>query len=144
VRRQELEGAVTEFIHFHQQEFDVQLPPMAGPRALLKARLAEISATPMNQWTSWFGHFRRYAWAFAVAICCLLPFKLFLSRANHYIFSHPQDPLIALPNAQLTPGAILRMNHGVICQQANIKNKVVSTMLQKKVRPIPAGSGNVR
>lgn len=133
VRRQELEGTIAGVIHFHQQELDAQLPPIAGPRALLKAKLAELSARPMNQRTSWFIHFRRYAWALAMFICCLLSFKLLLSRVSQYSFSHLREPLITLPNTQFTPGATVLVSRGLVCQQANIKNKAVSSVLQKKV-----------
>ena len=39
VRAQELEGAISEFVHLHRRNLDPLLPPAAGSRALLKARL---------------------------------------------------------------------------------------------------------
>ena len=44
-RRQELENAITGFVRIHHREFEAKLPPAAGPRALLKAQLAQLSAT---------------------------------------------------------------------------------------------------
>src|SRR4029077_15447085 len=43
-RVKEIEDTIVDFVHVHRSEFDPQLPPIAGPRALLKARLAEAGA----------------------------------------------------------------------------------------------------
>ncbi len=40
-RAADIESAITSFVHAHHAEFDQQLPAAAGPRALLRARLAE-------------------------------------------------------------------------------------------------------
>jgi anti-sigma factor RsiW len=45
-RMAELEGVIAEFARAHRQSFDSELPPIAGPRALLRARLAELSSKP--------------------------------------------------------------------------------------------------
>ncbi len=47
-RRQELEGAMDDFISAYHQEMDAKIPPLAGPRALLKVRLAEIGSRDMR------------------------------------------------------------------------------------------------
>ena len=38
-RMVELEGTITEFVHGYRGSLDAQLPPMAGPRALLRAQM---------------------------------------------------------------------------------------------------------
>ncbi len=43
-RVKEIEDTIVDFVHVHHAEFDPQLPPIAGPRALLKARLAECDS----------------------------------------------------------------------------------------------------
>ena len=43
VRSQELEQAVAGFLRAHQNNFDAKLSAPAGPRALLKAQLAELA-----------------------------------------------------------------------------------------------------
>src|SRR5580700_11188046 len=43
-RRQELQGAITDFVRVYQRELDPKLPPIDGPRALLRARLSDLSA----------------------------------------------------------------------------------------------------
>src|SRR5215471_14660960 len=44
VRAQELERAISEFVHLHRHNLDPLLPPAAGRRALLKAQLHELAS----------------------------------------------------------------------------------------------------
>src|SRR5579871_1236342 len=46
VRKQDLEKAIGNVVTARHAELDPQIPAEAGPRALLKARLAEIAAGP--------------------------------------------------------------------------------------------------
>ena len=41
-RRQELENAITGFVCAYQRKFETKLPPVAGPRAPLKAHLTQL------------------------------------------------------------------------------------------------------
>src|SRR5215472_7136411 len=50
VRAQELEGAISEFVHLHRRNLDPLLPPPAGSRALLRARLDEIGNSHPPPW----------------------------------------------------------------------------------------------
>src|SRR5271170_3232358 len=43
-RQQELEEAVVDFVRLQRGQLDPRLPPAAGPRALLMARLAEMAS----------------------------------------------------------------------------------------------------
>src|ERR1700742_3621379 len=52
-RLAELEGTIAEFISLHRATLDPQLPPPTGPRALLKARLAESASQPPGAWQRW-------------------------------------------------------------------------------------------
>ena len=80
VRRQELENAIVDFVRIHQQDLDAKIPPAAGPRALLKARIAQLSATEPNRRAQWFTVSRGLA--SVAAICGLLAFGMFLIRSN--------------------------------------------------------------
>lgn len=42
-RMAEMEGTIGEFMRMHRETLDPQLPPIEGPRAQLKARLAELT-----------------------------------------------------------------------------------------------------
>src|ERR1700733_12502380 len=52
-RKQEMEHAIADFVHLHRGHLDPLLPPPAGPRALLKAHLAELAAAPQPWRPTW-------------------------------------------------------------------------------------------
>src|SRR5580658_4143975 len=43
-RMAEIEGTIADFARAHRQTLDPQLPPVDGPRALLRAQLAELAS----------------------------------------------------------------------------------------------------
>jgi hypothetical protein len=51
-RMQSLEGTITELVRARNRELNSQLPCADGPRALLRARLAEAAAVPVRR--NWF------------------------------------------------------------------------------------------
>jgi hypothetical protein len=131
-RREELANAITGFVRLHQREFDAKLPPAAGPRALLKAQLAQLSANEARARMDWLT-FPRAFWV--VALCGLLAFSLFFVR------SIPERPdlsrrhafVVSIPDSRLTPGATLLASRPAVCAQENVKNKAVPVALQRKV-----------
>ncbi len=130
-RRQELETAIADFVRAQQQEFDSKIPPAAGPRALLKARLAQLSASGStgNQ-LSWHGLDRRFAWALAGTICGLVAIISYAGRSSQ---TPKQATIVSIPDSRLTPGAALLLNRQTVCAGANTKNKAVPVALQRKV-----------
>src|SRR5580658_7203924 len=86
-RRQELESAIADFVRAQQQEFDSKIPPAAGPRALLKAQLAQLSVSDPNGGR---GLDRRFAWALAGTICGLVAL---ISFAVHPSQTSKQTPI---------------------------------------------------
>jgi hypothetical protein len=133
-RQQELENAIADFIRLYQSENDAKLPPAAGSRALLKARLNELSATEPVQRRSWFVLPRRFAWALAAAVCCVLVLGLFFIRSSSAQQSQsPRWAVVSIPDSTLTPGAALLVSRGAVCAQTNTKNKAVPVALQRKV-----------
>jgi hypothetical protein len=125
-RRQELEQAITDFVHVHQREFDAKLPPAAGPRALLKAQMAQLSAAEPN----WPDRPRRLVWA--VAIFAVLAIGFFFTRSSMNR-PHSLPMVLSIPDSSLTPGAALLVSRGAVCEQANTNNKAVPVALQRKV-----------
>src|SRR5215472_4829869 len=72
VRAQELEGAISEFVHVHRRNLDPLLPPASGSRALLKAQLDELAysnPSPSRQPPAWL---RRWIPIVASAVCLVL------------------------------------------------------------------------
>jgi hypothetical protein len=131
-RRQELENAIAGFVRVYQREFETKLPPVAGPRALLKAQLAQLSAVETGG-SNWVGLFRRFAWA-AALIGVLIP-GLFLLRVmmEQQDLKRRHEFVVSIPDSRLTPGATLLVNRPAVCAQENVKNKTVPVVLQRKV-----------
>jgi hypothetical protein len=97
-RMTELEHAIGDFVQVYRRELDVKLPPVEGPRALLKARLAErAGATPAgaHRW------FRQAGVAGAVAALLLV------TAIAWRMVPHADRASLAgaIPNVNLTPGA---------------------------------------
>jgi hypothetical protein len=132
-RRKELESAIVDFIRVHHQEAVPKIRPVEGPRALLKARLAELStAEPRSRWIALPRH---SGWVLAAATCCLLAAALFLagSQTNRSARSRPRAVIVSMPDSRLTPGAAVLTTRMMVCAQANTKNKTVPAALQRKV-----------
>ena len=128
-RRQEMEQAIGDLMRIQQREFDAQLPPVAGRRALLRAELSQLavgarsrSALPHGTW-----------WALAVASCGVLAFGIFLAANGVGRRSQPGRVVISIPDSTLTPGATLLVSQRAVCSQANTKNKPVPPPVQRQV-----------
>ena len=124
-RRQELETAIADFVRSHQQELDAKLPPAAGPRALLKARLSQLPGSEPGGRPD-----RRFAWALAAMAFGL---AIFISYVGTPSRVPKQATIVSVPDSRLTPGAALLENRQAVCAQANVKNKAVPVALQRKV-----------
>jgi|HubBroStandDraft_4_1064222.scaffolds.fasta_scaffold69439_2 hypothetical protein len=129
-RRQELESAIAGFVRAQQQEFDSKIPPAAGPRAMLKAQLAQVSVSEPNSLLSWHGLDRRFAWALAGTICGLIAVISFVVHPSQ---TPQRTPVVSVPDSRLTPGAALLLNRQMVCAGTNTKNKAVPVALQRKV-----------
>jgi hypothetical protein len=131
-RRQELEHAIADFVRVHTEEFDEKLPPAAGPRALLKARLAQISEAQPEQRSSWYAVPRGLGWA---AVAGFLVLGIFVARRSidRHNPSRARIEIVSIPDSRLTPGATLLVSRPTVCSQANVKNKAVPVALQQRV-----------
>ena len=131
-RRREIETPIADFIRVHQRELNVKLPPVAGPQALLKAKLAELSATPPH--SGWLFPARRLDWTLATAVSILAAMSLFLVHSFLHRESRLSRPVVvSIPDSRLTPGAAILASREAVCKQENVKNKAVSVALQKRV-----------
>jgi hypothetical protein len=124
-RRHELENAIVDFVRIHQQDLDAKMPPPEGPRALLKARIAQLSGTEPDWRSEWFTVSRGLACAAAI---CLLAFGLFLIRSN-IVRQRPSRTIawvVSIPHSRLTPGATLLVSRSSVCAGSNTKNRPVT------------------
>ncbi len=131
-RRQELENAITGFARVYHRAFDQQLPPGAGPRALLKARMQRISEETERR-RGWFPVSRSAL--VAAGICSTLAVVLLLIalHVRDLNSSRTRDTVITIPDRRLTPGAILRVSQPMVCTQPAVNNKKVPATLREQV-----------
>jgi len=136
-RLQEIEGVIADFVHLHHSELDPRLPLAAGPRALLKARLAETAAASPERERSKglhsVGSFR--AWSYALA--ALLTVGLLALVQRDLL---PRTTRLAgvkdgsAPNRELTPGKTRPVTWDQVCSDGyRDMNRVVSPGVQRQV-----------
>lgn len=123
-RRQDIENAIADFARLHQRELDGKLPPAGGSRALLKARLAQLSAGGPNTRIRWFAR------ALASVACGLMVLGWYVGRQSKV---RPPAVIVSIPDSRLTPGAAILATRQTVCAQANTNNKAVPVALQRKV-----------
>ena len=134
-RRQELESAIADFVRIHRDRFDDQIPPSEGPRALLKARMAQMRATE-RQRPQPFGWLRSCQWRAHWAVLGAL---LVLAGAVYLAFQtrNTRQPekivTITKPDPSLTPGATVLLGRRELCHESNTKNKDVPVALQHRI-----------
>ncbi len=138
VRKQEIETAIGEFVRFQRQSFDSRIPPSDGPRALLKAHLAqqaEAERASRLRWPrsiSW-----RFGWALLAAILAAatvtsLVFRGYLERQSASSMALTMVA-VTVPNPSLTPGATVLLSQRELCRETSANNKAVPVALQRRV-----------
>ena len=105
-RLSELEDTMSAFVQVHR---DQQLPPIAGPRAMLRSRLA---APKRFNW--WYP-------AYAAAACLML----------FAIYNRPAD--LSIPKNNLTPGETRNVSLGDVCRGSNDSDRMIPVSLRQQV-----------
>jgi hypothetical protein len=130
-RKQAMEASILEFVRMHLGELTPALPPAAGSRALLKARLSVV-APHAERSNGWFAITRApEQWAFAFVVCCLGLLCGMVLVMRHG--TERKSPAVFVPNARLTPGATVLARREDVCAAAEPKNRMVSVSLRKQV-----------
>ncbi len=121
-RMAEIEGAIVDFVRLHQQSSKAPSQPIEGPRALLKARLAELSREirPASFWR-WGTLLNRTRLTYGVAVLLFFLFGagiLFqeLYKTGSVVLGSYSAPL---PNPKFTPGATEPTTLATLCASAH-------------------------
>jgi|SRR5580658_573353 hypothetical protein len=115
----EIETTIADFVRVNRQDTDPQPPPISGPRALLKARMAEAARIPhRSRWRQLsFGmNPKAFAYVMALALLIGLGGRILYLRATGHEFSNPGNVYAAsLPNPKLTPGSTRALAFADLC-----------------------------
>jgi hypothetical protein len=138
VRLEKLESTLAEVSAAHRRNWDAELPPEAGPRALLKTRLAELSAQEESRWFRWRrGVLASYGGSVALAGAGIA--LLFLLAVRLHGPVKGSQSLSALghweePDLRLTPGAIVPVTQRQVCGADAAKAEaIVPVSMRRKV-----------
>jgi hypothetical protein len=131
VRKGDIEGSIGDFVRAYHGNLDPLLPSPAGPRALLKAQLAEKASESQSWRDRWLGGPNlRYAGAalFVMFLALLVYVRPALeSRRTFHIVP------VSFPEPSLTPGVAALVNRDQICRSTGPKNRIVPASLQRRV-----------
>jgi hypothetical protein len=133
-----MEAAITGLVQARQQDFDPRIPPVAGPRALLKARLAEAAQDSAKQRARAF-HSSFHPWAkyAAAALAALLLLALAtglrpLLNGKAPLLSRTESS--AAPSPRLTPGDTIPVTREDVCRVDPITHgQLIPTLLKRQV-----------
>jgi hypothetical protein len=132
-RQQEIEAAIGEFVRIHRRTFDKQIPPADGPRALLKAQIAQLGDKQGGSWLHWFRVMSwRLRWGTFAAACGLAAMS-YITLRSWAARGVGGVVAVAVPDPSLTPGAAVLASEKEVCSQSNTKNKAVPLALQRRV-----------
>ena len=119
-RMEEIQSAIMGFVRAHHAEFNSKLPPADGPRALLRARLHELSSESPTGW------WRRVSpFGFSPLKAAIVGLPLLVIALGFILFRHSLLPnsasssglfdAEAAPNRSLTPGATRQLPISEMC-----------------------------
>lgn len=132
-RQHEIEATISQFIQAHRQSPDVRIPPSDGPRALLKARLAQLTERQRKSRLRWAWNMPWQAqWTILGAACALAAMTYFLLPFRPAPAAR-QMVIVTIPDPSLTPGAMALVSRGSVCKAPYPNNKIVPAALQRRV-----------
>ncbi len=135
----ELESTIVSFTRTHRQTLDPQLPPIAGPRALLTAQMSELSFAQDPAHNRWLPHFSSLASVFVLCgflvvggLVGVFAIRSLWTRDGSARSALADQPV--KPNHALTPGATRPVSMGDVCSMPHEEVvKAVSTDLRAQV-----------
>jgi hypothetical protein len=130
-RMSELETTIRDFIELHRSGLDPLLPAAAGPRALLKAQLAELAAGDHGE-----SPLRLFPLSFTRTVAVCLSTAVLLAAAAMLLTrsSRSLRESAAIPVANLTPGATRPATREDVCRsEPDPKVRLVPASVRQKV-----------
>jgi hypothetical protein len=117
-RMEAIQSTIIDFTRAHRQTLDAHLPPVEGPRALLRARLSERAQVVENPVRPWFPRLT-FAFIFAGVCSLLLAIAIlggaFLWRAKMEPGRASRPEKGTIPDRYLTPGMTRPVSISEVC-----------------------------
>jgi hypothetical protein len=132
-RQQNLENAAVRFIRLDRRRSDAHIPPSDGPRALLRARLRQVSEANSESRLPWPGFAYSMACPAAIGGLLVVALAVLPARTQRYDPRHRTTAVFSLPDSRLTPGAASLIDRREVCAEAGTNNKAVSASVQRQV-----------
>lgn len=123
-RMEDIQSTVTAFVRSHHAEFDGQLPPVAGPRALLQARLAQFGSEQRVESWKRVLQFRIMLVRVAVVGLPVIAIVTAILCERHATYRESSSSaswsvIGTVPNRTLTPGATRQVTISEMCSVPN-------------------------
>ncbi|HUD22264.1 MAG TPA: zf-HC2 domain-containing protein [Acidobacteriaceae bacterium] len=123
-RMADFEGSIVDFTRLHRQIFDPVLPPINGPRSLLRAQLAELPSKPKADTRQWLVRFTLGTRVAALCVAFLISAAAGWLLLQHARLQGPNavdSPLERgdVPNPRLTPGTTREATISDLCMAAH-------------------------
>ena len=132
-RKQEMEGAIGEFVRFQRESFNDLIPSSAGPRALLKAELERLAeAEPVSGLRWWRTMMRGMHWVVAAAVLLLAVSSAIILQTLSSRYG-TRMVVVTVPDPSITPGATVLVSEREVCRDKSDNNRAVPAALQRKV-----------
>jgi hypothetical protein len=117
-RMEEIETTITSFVRAHHAEFDEQLPPIGGSRAILRTRLTELACARTELRNRLLHPFSLRQ--VALVSLPLIAIVIGISFLGHSLWREPGAASVlfdlrATPNRGLTPGATRQVMISDVC-----------------------------
>jgi hypothetical protein len=123
-RMAELESTIMSFARTHRQTLDSHLPAIAGPRALLTARMSQQSSKQTPAHSRWHPHFSSLASLFVLCgilvgggLVGIFAIRTLLTRDGSARLALADQPV--KPNHTLTPGTTRPVSMGDMCSMSH-------------------------
>ena len=130
-RLKQIEETISDFVVAQHEALDSQLPPGAGPRALLRARLAEATAQQPTRLHFLPRAFALRILAYASAVLLVALATMSIVRTTSF-GSHSTARL--MPDRRLTPGAARAISTSDVCHASYSDDaRLVAASTQEKV-----------
>lgn len=125
----EIEDSIAEFVHAHQAS--VVTPPVQAPRAMLRARMAELAAQPVPGWRDRFADYFMQGNRVAYVAGAMAGLTAILMVVGVIQVSNQQFRLV--PDPRLTPGATASVSQAQVCQMPTTETRVIPASVGRQV-----------